>query len=85
VSVSAEASPTFCLNVDDSSMVANLRHHAADRVGVRCLIWWRCEGKEKLLLPEAQRLVRIQREIAHGFHRSGLVIAGQYFVFLRYG
>ena len=34
------------------------------------LIWWRCEGKEKLLLPEAQRLVRIQREIAHGFHRQ---------------
>ena len=40
---------------------------------------------EGVLLPEAQRLVRIQREIAHGFHRSGLVIAGQYFVFLRYG
>ena len=34
------------------------------------LIWWRCEGKEKLLLPEAQRLVRIQREIAHSFHRQ---------------
>ena len=31
VSVSAEASPTCCPNVDDSSMVANLRHHAADR------------------------------------------------------
>jgi hypothetical protein len=29
---SAEASPTCCPNVDDSSMVANLRHHAADRV-----------------------------------------------------
>ena len=48
------------------------------------LIWWRCEGKEKLLLPEAQRLVRIQREIAHGFHRQvetnlilGLAIVGQ--------
>jgi hypothetical protein len=23
--------------------------------GVRCLIWWRCVGKEKLLLAEAQR------------------------------
>ena len=53
VSVSAEASPTCCHNVDDSSMVANLRHHAADRVGVRCLIWWRCEGKEKLLLQRS--------------------------------
>ena len=34
------------------------------------MIWWRCEGKEKLLLGEAQRLVRIQREIARGFHRQ---------------
>jgi len=24
------------------------------------LIWWRCEAKEKLLLPEAQRSVRIR-------------------------
>jgi len=30
-------------------MVANLRHHAADRVGVRCLISWRCGGNENLL------------------------------------
>ena len=41
VSVSAEASPTYCPNVDASSMVPNLRHHAAGRVGARCLIRWR--------------------------------------------
>jgi len=37
VSALAEASPTCCPNVVDSSMVPNLGHHAADRVGVRCL------------------------------------------------
>jgi hypothetical protein len=54
-------------------MVANRCHHAADRLWSAMLIWWRCEGKEKLLLPAAQRLVRIQREMIaqlNGFHRQ---------------
>ena len=46
-SPTAQGSPTCCPNVDDGSMVANLRHHAADRVGVRCLIRWRYEGKRE--------------------------------------
>jgi len=44
-------------------MVANLRHHAADRVGVRSLIWWRCEGKEKLLLAVPPQILARAAEL----------------------
>ena len=38
-------------SLDDGGMVANLRHHAADRVGLRCLIPWRCDGEREPTCP----------------------------------
>jgi len=47
-------------------MVANLRHHAADRVGVGCLIPWRCDGKENLLALGRAIWITVDRQVQLG-------------------